>query len=676
MKRVGVDIGGTFTDLVLYDEGTGQISKTKTLTTPKAPEEGLLRACQQAGVDTKEVSYFMHGTTLVTNLILTRDGAKVGLITTRGFKDVLEIGRSYRKELYNLQYDKPKHFVPRHLIYEVAERMDHKGNVLVPLNRDDVASVVRELLSQGIEAIAVSLFNSYANADHEKIIGEVIRDEAPNVYMSLSSEVDPRIREYERVSTTVLNAYAMPKTQGYIQRLDKALGINVKYMHSGAGVSPSAEAQRFPITLAASGPTAGVLAAGYIGEKADIRNIIAVDAGGTSFDVCVIRDGQPDSKDQVEVEWGIPARTQSIDVNSIGSGGGSIAWIDEGGALRVGPQSAGADPGPACYNLGGTQPTVTDANLVIGILNADNFLGGKLEVDPEKSREAIRPIADHFDVSIEEAALGIYRIVNANMVQAILEATVRKGIDPRDFTLVPYGGAGGQNAAELAREVGIPSIMVPINPSTFSAFGLLTADLKNTVSQTVMLPIDGLDTKRIQKVFKNLETQGGKFLKGQEQFIIGTDIQYTLDVRYIGQSNEVAVPLSKKGTINGDSIYKEFERWHHILFGTQLGDPAEIVNARVTVTGLVDPLKLPENNRKATTRKPMPKDHRKVALYDKEIAVFDRNDLEYGMTIREPCIIEEVDSTFFMSQGSVATVDQHGNILVQLPKEKRTRERE
>jgi N-methylhydantoinase A len=676
MKRIGVDIGGTFTDLVLYDEATGQIKKTKTLTTPKAPEEGLLLACQQAGVDTKEVSYFMHGTTLVTNLILTRDGAKVGLITTAGFRDVLEIGRSYRKELYNLQYDKPKHFVPRHLIYGVSERMDHKGNVLLPLDRDEIASMVRDLSDKGIEAIAVSLFNSYANPEHERIIGEVIREEAPHLYVSLSSEVDPRIREYERVSTTVLNAYAMPRTQGYIQRLDKALGINVKYMHSGAGVSPSSEAQRFPITLVASGPTAGVLAAGYIGERADVRNIIAVDAGGTSFDVCVIRDGQPDSKDQVEVEWGIPARTQSIDVNSIGSGGGSIAWIDEGGALRAGPQSAGADPGPACYNLGGTQPTVTDANLVIGILNADNFLGGKLQIDQEKSRDAISPIADHFNVSIEEAALGIYRIVNANMVQAILEATVRKGIDPRDFTLVPYGGAGGQNAVELAREVGIPTVMLPINPSTFSAFGLLTADMKNTVSQTVMLPIEGLDIKRLKKVFKNLETQGGRFLKGEEQNITGTDVQYTLDVRYIGQSNEVAVPLSKKGTINGDNIYKEFERWHHILFGTQLGDPAEIVNARVTVTGLVDPLKLPENSRKSTSRKPMAKDRRKVALYDDEIAVFDRNDLEYGMTIREPCIIEEVDSTFFMGKGCSAIVDQYGNILVQLPKEKRTRERE
>ena len=668
MNRVGVDIGGTFTDLVVYEEGTGRVVTAKTPTTPEAPEDGLLQACRQADIDMKQVSNFMHGTTLVTNLILTRTGAKVGLITTKGFRDVLEIGKSYRKELFDLQHDRPNPFVPRYLVYEVAERMDHKGNVLVPLDREQVASVVRKLLAQGVEAIAVSLFNSYANADHEGTVGRVIRELAPEICISLSSEVDPRIREYERMSTTVLNAYAMPRTQGYIERLSEALGMRVKYMHSGAGVIPSTEAQKFPVNLVASGPAAGVLAAKFIGQRTGIRNIIAIDVGGTSFDVCVIRDGQPDSKDQVEIEWGIPARTQSIDVNSIGAGGGSIAWIDEGGALKVGPHSAGASPGPACYNLGGTQPTVTDANLVLGILNPENFLGGKLRVAPEKSREAIKPIADHFNCSIEEAALGIYRIVNASMVQAILAATVRKGIDPRDFTLVPYGGAGGQHAVELARDVGIPSILVPLHSGTFSAFGLLTADLKNTVSRTVMLPLDELAIEELSGVFKELENKGGQFLQGEEDFITRRKAQYILDVRYIGQSNEVAVPLEGKNALNRDVIYREFEGWHHVLYGTQLGDPAEIVNARLTVTGLVSPLKLRRRGGKPASRKLKPKDYRHVALYDKEIAVFDRHDLYYGMTLRQPCIIEEVDSTFLMPEGNVARIDQYGDILVQLPK--------
>ena len=577
--------------------------------------------------------------------------------------------------MYDLQYDKPNPVVPRHLVYEVTERLDHKGNVIVSLDREEVTSVVRHLVEKGVAAIAVALFNSYTNAEHERVVGEVIREVAPDMYISLSSEVDPRIREYPRMSTTVLNAYAMPRTQGYIERLDKALGISVKYMHSGAGIIPSTEAMKFPITLVASGPAAGAMAGKFIGGKADLKNIIVVDAGGTSFDVCVIRDGQPDVKDIVEVEWGIPARTQSIDVSSIGSGGGSIAWIDEGGALRVGPQSAGAEPGPACYNLGGTQPTVTDANLVAGILNADNFLGGELKVAPERSRDAIKPIADHFNVSIEETALGIRRIVNANMAQAILQATVKKGIDPRDFTLVAHGGAGGQNAAEVAMEVGIPSILVPLNPSTFSAFGLLTADLKNTASRTVMLPVDELAIKQLQGVFKELENKAGEFLKGEEHSVTETEVQYVLDIRYVGQSNEVAVPLDGNSALNQDMIYQEFERWHHTLYGTQLGDPAEIVNARVTVTGRVRPVELLELAGKRSSQKPMPKAYRKVAVYDEEIAVFDRDDLAYGMAIRQPCIIEEVDATFFMPKGCVARIDQYGNILVQLPKERRARER-
>ena len=606
MKRVGVDIGGTFTDLVVYDEETGEVVKTKTPTTPSAPEEGLLRAWQQAGIDMNEVSYFMHGTTMVTNLILTRSGAKVGVITTKGFRDVLGIGFTYREDLFNLQYDKPVPLVPRHLVYELTERLDHKGEVIVPLDRDEVISVVRQLVDQGVAAIAVSLFNSYTNPQHEQVVGEVIRDTAPDIYISLSTEVDPRIREYPRMSTTVLNAYAMPRTQGYIERLDKALGISVKYMHSGAGIIPSTEAMKFPITLAASGPAAGVLAGKFIGDQVGLKNLITVDAGGTSFDVCLIRDGQPDAKDSIEVEWGIPARTQSIDVSSIGSGGGSIAWIDDGGALRVGPQSAGAEPGPACYNLGGTEPTLTDANLVAGILDPDNFLGGKLQAVPERSREAIKPLADQFNVSIEEAALGICRIVNANMAQAIMQATVKKGIDPRDFTLVAYGGAGGQNAVEVAREVGIPSLLFPLYPSTFSAFGLLTADLKNTVVRTVMLPVEGLGVEQLQRVFQELETQGGEFLKGEERSVTGTEVQYFLDIRYVGQSNEVAVPLDSKNALNPDTVYREFERWHKTLYGTQLGDSAEIVNARVTVTGRVRPVVLPKGGSERSSRDPTP----------------------------------------------------------------------
>ena len=672
-QRVGVDIGGTFTDLVLYDEDTGRIFTTKASTTPGAPEEGVLEAFAQADVSARDMTYFMHGTTLVTNLILTRTGSKIGLITTKGFRDVLEIGRSYRDDLYDLQWDKTKPFVPRYLVLEVEERMDHKGNVLVPIDRGEVAEVTKKLLAHEIEAIAVSLFNCYSNPAHEQVIKEVIREVAPGLPISLASEVDPRIREYQRVSTTVLNAYSMPRTRGYVERLDKALDSDVKYMHSGGGIVPSTVAREFPITLVASGPTAGVLAGRFIGGKVGLGEVITADVGGTSFDVAVIRDGQPDIKDEVEVAWAVPARIQSVDVNSIGAGGGSIAWIDEGDALRVGPQSAGAVPGPACYNRGGTEPTVTDANLVLGILNPDNFLGGRLEVSLQNALDAIEPIAAHFGTSIEEAALGIYRIVNANMAQLISEATVKKGIDPRDFTLVPFGGAGCQHAVEIAREAGITSILVPPNPSTFSAFGLLTADLKNTTSQTVMLPLEGRAIRGLRSVFKRLEKDARRFLKGEERNITGTEVEYILDVRYVGQNNEVAVTVDGASAPNRDTIYGEFERVHKVLYGTQLGDPAEVVNARVTVTGLVRPLNLPVRDGKRAAGKPRAKSHRRVAMYEKEVPVYDRADLAPGMSIGQSCIVEEDDSTLFILDGCKSSVDPLGNILVQVRQQKRPR---
>lgn len=667
MQRIGVDIGGTFTDLVVYDEETGRLATTKAPTTPSAPEEGLLQACRQLDIDFGAVSYFMHGTTLVTNMILTRTGAKVGVITTKGFRDVLEIGRSYRWDLYNLQYDRPKSFVPRYLVREVTERVDHKGKVNVALDRAEVAEVVGALQAEGVEAIAVSLFNSYANAGHEWKVAEVIKEIAPKMYVSLSAEVDPRIREYQRISTTVLNAYAMPRTRGYIERLDDAVGIDVKYMHSGGGIVPSAEARRFPVTLVASGPAAGVLACKFMGDTLGIKDLITADVGGTSFDVCVIKNGQPDVKDEVEVEWGIPARTQSIDVNSIGAGGGSIAWVDEGGALRAGPKSAGAVPGPACYDQGGTEPTVTDANLVIGLLAPENFLGGNLKVNPQRSWETLRPIADKFNLSEEETAVGIFRIVNASMAQAIQQATVKKGIDPRDFTLVSFGGAGGVHAVEVAREVGIPRLLVPIHPSTFSAFGLLTADLKDTATKTVLMPMDRFSADDLQQVFSELEEDGRRFLVGEEKLITGVQVEHILDIRYEGQSNEVAVHLTEGKPLERDAIYEAFEDNHYALFGTRLGDPGEVVNVRVTVTGTVHPLGLSSSNGAPSTGAPQPREHRKVALYDSEIAVFDRRELGPGTVISEPCIIQEDDSTVFMPEGCEATIDSYGNIMISMP---------
>jgi N-methylhydantoinase A len=666
MHRVGVDIGGTFTDLVVYDEGSRSLRRMKARTVPSAPEEGLLEACREAGVDLDAISYFMHATTLVTNLVLTRTGSTVGLLTTRGFRDVLEIGRVYRDQLYNLQWEKPRPFAPRHLIEEVSEQIDAEGNVLEPLDERDVEAAIKRLLTAGVEALAVCLFNSYVNGEHERAIGEIAHWIAPELPISLSSEIDPRIREYQRTSTTVLNAYAMPRTRGYIERLDSALRVPVRYMHSGGGIVPSTEARARPIILVASGPAAGVLASRYIGQKSEIGDLITMDVGGTSCDISVLRSGEPEMVDEVEVEWGIPVRTQAIDVASVGAGGGSIAWVDEGGTLRVGPLSAGADPGPACYGRGGAQPTATDANLVLGILDPGNFLGGRLQVFPDRSREALGPIAEHFDVSVEEAALGVFRLLNANMAQGILEATVKRGIDPREFTLLSYGGAGGQSALAVAEEVGIERVLVPPNPSVLSAFGLLTADLKNTATQTHLVPLDSLSIPDLQKQLRELAQIASGFLVGEETSILGVEYEQVLDVRYVGQSTEVAVPLPHGSPPDPGSIYSAFERLHSIRYGTRLGDPAEVVNVRVTAIGKVPPLETHHDGVR-TGAGLRAKSTRPLNLLGRSVPVYDREELLPGMGIDHPCIIEEIDSTLLLLEGWSARTDEHGNVICEKP---------
>lgn len=663
MLRVGVDIGGTFTDLVSYDETTGTISKLKVPTTPDRPDQGLLDALQLAAIRSEDLGYFVHGTTLVTNLVLERSGAKVGVITTKGFRDVLLIQTGQRAGNYDIQWERRQPLVPRHLIVEVAERVDTRGNVLTPVDLDEVAEGVRHLVDHGVESIAVCLFNAYINGEHEQAVGARIRETAPGLPVSLSSEVDPRVREYPRVSTTVLNAYSMPKVGRYLERLDQAVGANkeIKLMHSGGGVMPSSVAREMPIMLVASGPAAGALAGTYIGEHLGIDDIITADMGGTSFDVSLIRNGIPEIKETTDVEFAIPLRTDSIDVTSIGAGGGSIAWIDEGGALRVGPQSAGAAPGPACYNLGGTQPTVTDANMVLGLLNPDNLLGGRLPVKPQNARDAIEPIAEHFQMSTLEAALGIYRITNAHLAQAIRQITVKKGIDPRDFTLLPFGGAGGQHAIEVAKELDITSVLFPVNASTLSAMGMLTASLKNTQSATLWASIDDLNMVDLQSTFEELAARSMELLSDEESWLTNVTVDWSADIRYIGQSYEVRVPLAA-GELSAQRISDAFDRIYRERHGMVLGDPIEIVNVHAAAEGHITPFELPELA-EPTGIEPKPTLFRQAALYDDELPVYDRLSLERGTTLEGPCIIEEIDSTIFVPDACELRVDSYGNIV-------------
>ena len=660
MKRVGVDIGGTFTDLVVLDEVTGALERIKTLTTPRAPEDGFLKAVSAAQIQLSDVSRFLHGTTLVTNLIIERRGAKLGLITTEGFRDVLEIQRSYRDDLYNLQWDKPKALVARHLRLAIHERVAADGTILLPVDDKKTQEVIQQLLNEGVEAIAVCLLNAYANPANEEAVGRIVREMAPRIALSLSSEVDPRIREYERVSTTVLNAYAMPRMHSYMSRLDHALqrSEGIKYMHSGGGVIPSATAERFPIQLLFSGPAAGVLAGRFLAATLGVPNVCTIDMGGTSSDVCLIRDGEPDSRDVIDVEWGIPARTQCIDIHSIGAGGGSIVWIDAGGALRIGPESAGSDPGPACYGRGGTRTTVTDANLLAGILNPGGLLGGKLELDRAKAIATLKPIADRFDMSVEEAAAGVYRIVTANLAEAIREVTVKRGTDPRDFSLVAFGGAGGQHAATVAREMEMKGVIFPRNASTFSAFGMLTADLKNSVAKSLIVPLLHASEKTLEADFRELERNARRFLDKDETGLERVYADRWADVRYAGQSHEVSVPVSAK-EVNLKTLYADFERLHERLYGTKLADDAEIVNIRVTVTGQVPKLKAkpfqPTEIRTDVTGT------RLSAFSDEPLPIFWRDGLPPGWGHKGACLIEEVDSVIYIPGGSIE-IDEYGSI--------------
>ena len=660
MKRVGVDIGGTFTDLVVLDEATGSLERTKTLTTPRAPEDGFLTAVADQHIDVDEVSHFLHGTTLVTNLIIERTGAKVGLITTEGFRDVLEIQRSYRDELYDLQWDKPRPLVPRHLRLTIRERVSHGGGVLKTVDASETHAVVQRLLDLGVDAIAVCLFNAYANPVNEQAVAGIIREIAPNLALSLSSEVDPRIREYERVSTTTLNAYAMPRMHSYMSRLETALRqkAGIRYMHSGGGVIPSTTAERFPIQLLYSGPAAGVLAGRFLAATLDVPNVCTIDMGGTSLDVCLIRDGEPDTRDTIEVEWGIPARTQSIDIHSVGAGGGSIVSFDAGGALRIGPASAGSDPGPACYGRGGVKPTVTDANLILGILNPEGLLGGRLRLDREQAEAALQPIADTFGVNVEEAARGIYRIVTANIAEAIREVTVKRGTDPRDFALVAFGGAGGQHAAAVAREMEMKEVVFPRNASTFSAFGLLTADLKNSAAKSLMVALSRADEETIGQDFRALERTAREFLDNSKTAIERVYADWWADVRYVGQSHEVPVPVPP-GPVGLERLYADFERLHERLYGTKLEDDAEIVNIRVTVTGQVPRLKAPQFQPDEVRTAPI--GERLTGFAQHPVPIFWRDGLPPGWRHTGACLIEERDSVLYIPGGTI-DVDPFGSL--------------
>ena len=514
--RLGVDVGGTFTDFALYDADTNRLEFAKTPSTPDnqavGVAAGIAELARRYGVAPEQVDFFIHGTTVATNTLLERKGATTALVVTAGFRDVLQIGRQERPSLYDWRIRRPEPLAPRRLRFEVAERVVHTGDVLTPLTEAEIDRVVARLAAADVDAIAVCLLHSYANPAHERALGEALRQALPGVTVALSHEVLPEFKEYERMSTTAINAYVSPVMDRYLRRLEQTISeaglkSEVYIMQSNGGTMGVETAIERPVHTIMSGPAAGVIGAAAIARQAGQANAISIDMGGTSFDVSLCYQGEVRQTQESEIER-LPIRVPMVDVHTLGAGGGSMAWIDAGGALRVGPSSAGAVPGPACYGSGGTQATVTDANVVLGRLGESGLLGGAMPLDAALARRAVREcIADPLGIGVEEAAEGIVQVVNASMVKGIRVVSVSKGYDPREFCLVAFGGAGPLHASELAEEMDIPRVLVPVAPGVTSALGLLVADLRHDFARTVLRPGTDISPRELTYWFELMERQ-------------------------------------------------------------------------------------------------------------------------------------------------------------------------
>ncbi len=597
MHVVGVDIGGTFTDFVLYDPDSGAVQVHKVRSTPHEPERataaGLTQLCERSGLRPSDVDTIFHGTTIATNAVLEHDGAIAGLVTTSGFRDVVHIGRHQRPQHYSVMQDIPwqaRPFVKRRHRKVVAERLvPPAGDVLEPLDEEGVRRAARELREEGVEAVAVCFLFSYLNPAHERRAARIIAEEIPGAFVTASADIFPQFREFERFTTACMNAFVGPKTGRYLERLAGAVeeqGVHggLRVMMSNGGVASVQAAAEKPVALLLSGPAAGILGGLWAGRLSGRERLITFDMGGTSADIGLVTE-RGISEASARDTWvaGYPLLVPMVDVHAIGAGGGSIAYVDEGGAFRVGPRSAGADPGPACYGRGGELPTITDAHVVLGRIDPARFLGGEMPLDRELAVAAVQRLADALGIDLLEAAQGIVLIANAGMARAIRSRTIEKGHDPREFTLVAFGGAGPLHAAELAELLEVPEVLVPPYPGITSAIGLLASDLKYDQMRTVFMVEGAVDVDRLNRELAELEAE----LRTQllEDGIPDEEIvvDRSLDCRYVGQGYELRVPLGVDGY--ADSALDEFHRLHEQEYGHAFRDPIEIVNLRVTAIG-------------------------------------------------------------------------------------------
>ena len=678
--RLGVDVGGTFTDLVLYDVETNEIEVTKTPSTPANQAEGVTTGIDmlvdRLGVPAGEIGFFIHGTTVATNTLLERKGAQTALIVTAGFRDVLQVGRQDRPDLYDWRIPRTEPLVPRHLRLEVTERVLYTGEVHTPLDLGDIESVIEQLKEAGVEAVAVCLLHSYANPDHEIAVGRALQEALPDLAVSLSHEILPEFKEFERMSTTVINSYVSPVIGRYVTNLkrgivDAGISSDLYIMQSNGGTMRAASAVERPVHTILSGPAAGVIGSVAIAEHAGQPNSISVDMGGTSFDVTLSYRGEVRQTRESEIER-LPLKVPMVDIHTLGAGGGSIAWIDPGGALRVGPQSAGADPGPACYGRGGTEATVTDANLVLGRLNPKRFLGGRMDLDVERARGVIAErVAEPLGLGVEECAEGIVRVVNASMIKGIRVVSVAKGYDPRDFCLVAFGGAGPVHSAELAEDLEIPRVLVPVAPGVTSALGLLMADLRHDFVRTVLLAGDRLTREELGTRFAEMEDEALERMR-QEGVESGDATLVRLsDVRYAGQGYEleVTVPPGELDDTAIQGLTDRFHEAHSQVYGYATRDrPIQVVNLRVTAfTTLPRPSLVPAQLNGRTDPDAAREADRDVYFRGRSVPtpIYQRTLLRPGDVVNGPAIIEQEDSTTVVWEGQTSTVDAYSNLLLE-----------
>jgi N-methylhydantoinase A len=672
---VAIDIGGTFTDLIGFDEAKGAFVQAKSLTTPAHLVQGIIDCLRKSGLKAAAIDELIHGSTIAINTLIERKGALTGLIVTRGTRDVYAIGRGNRPEAYNLLFHKHRPLVSRRLTLEAQERVLASGEVHEPLRHPSVEAACQALAAAGAESVAVCFLHSYSNPQHERMAGEIVRGALPNAYLSLSHEILREYREFERISTTVVNAYIGPKVGGYVKSLKSSLGEigfrgDLSIMRSNGGVMTPEFATECPVAMMESGPVGGIIASAQMGLALGFKNVISFDMGGTTAKASLVRDGEATLAPGYYVggyAGGHPVMLPMIDVVEVGAGGGSIAWIDEIGALKVGPQSAGADPGPICYRGGGTEPTITDANVVLGRLDPDNFLGGQMKLDAEAAALGIADkIAAPLKMDPVAAAQAIVEIAISKMSLAVREVSVAKGYDPRDFALVASGGAGPLHVIAIARELHIPTVVVPLFPSHFSALGMLLADERHDFTRTHFADLAAIDFAELVKVYEEMRKQAQTSLRHGR----GVQEQIQLDLRYVGQEFTLSVPVTLKQLQAGDrkGVRNAFDAlYEHRYAHHSPEEPVEMVNMRLGIVGKRAKLKFPRLGQGRTAK---PALHRDVYFADAKKPVrcplYQRDSLKAGMRIVGPALIQEHGTTTVTYKNDECKVMPSGELIIRI----------